>query len=37
MEHKFKYKLRKVTVRSNIGRLSEMPWNNPAFAPPSLN
>ena len=37
MGYAFKYKLKKIIIRSLINRLSEIIWENPPIAPPLNN
>ena len=37
MGYAFKYKLKKIIIRSLINRLSEIEWENPPIAPPLNN
>ena len=37
MGYAFKYKLKKIIIRSLINRLSEIIWDNPPIAPPLNN
>jgi hypothetical protein len=35
MGYAFKYKLKKIIIRSLVNRLSEIRWDNPPNAPPT--